>query len=127
MSDIKMHFVIPASLAPAKHMVSGEPSGVIPLAQALRQQIGHQGKSYRLACNPNLATNERHRASGEPWALLEVINGQVAIGDSACQACIKSKEWQEAYQKFKDENDGRPHPNLPVPEEVVAKSSGGCC
>lgn len=126
MAEIKMHFVIPAPSAPAPHMVSGEPAGAIPLARDLKQNIGHQGQSYRIACDPKLQTSERHRATGEPWALLEIVGNQVGIGDWTCQACTKTKEWQEAYAAWKANNDGRSHPNLKAPEEVVMQS-GGCC
>lgn len=126
MSEIRMHFVIPSVVAAAPHMISGEPSGAIPLARDLREKIGHQGQSYRFACNPRGVTNDVHRATGEPWALLEVISGQVAYSDSACLECVKTKEWIDAYAKWKAENDNRPHPNVRVPEEVITKS-GGCC
>lgn len=124
---MKMHFLIPVApkeKAPAPHMVSGEPAGAIPLAAALREQIGHQGQPYRFACNPRGVTNEQNAGSGEPWALLTVINNQVAIPESSCIACVNSKEWKDAYEAWKEDNDGRPHPTIRLEE---AASSGGCC
>lgn len=123
-AKIRMHFHVPGP-APAPHMISGEPDGAIPLAQALREKIGHQGQGFRIACNHKLQTGEVHRATGEPWALLEVINNQVAINpDWACQDCLASKEWKEAYEAWKLENDGRPHPHVAIPEQ---RFNGGCC
>lgn len=126
MADVVMHFIIPAQQAPADHMVSGEPAGALPLASKLREKVGHQGQAYRLACNPRLATSERHVGSGEHYALLELVGGQPGISDSACPACINSKEWQEALAKFKESHEGRAHPMQRLPEQVVAKSAG-CC
>ena len=123
MAKIIMHFAIPTDRAPAPHMISGEPAGALPLASALREKIGHQGMGVRLACNEKLQTNETHRATGEPWALLELVrdgegNQIPAIGESTCQACLKTQEWKDAYAKA-------PHPMAVKVEQQM--QSGGCC
>ena len=128
MAEFRMHFIVPSvkPVANAPHMVSGEPSGALPLASALRQQIGHQGQAFRCACSDKIILGEQHRGTGEHYGLLALIGGQPCIDDSACPACVNSKEFQEALEKFKAENDGRFHPNQPLPEQIVAKSAG-CC
>lgn len=122
--QIVMHFAIPAVRAPAPHMISGEPPDALPLAEKIRASIGHQGQGYRLACDARLQTSEIHRATGEPWALLELVqdgqgNSIPAIGRATCRKCIETPEWKDAYAKT-------PHP-MAVKAEDHAVKHGGCC
>jgi hypothetical protein len=121
-----MHYLVPVTVEVPPHQVSGEPAGALPLASALKQKFGHQGMKVGPACNPHLPIGETHRGTGEPWALLIVINGQVCIPDGddpntvkPCQACMATKVWKDAYA-------ANPHPQAAKAEKQVA-SSGGCC
>lgn len=118
MSRIVMHFLVPVQVAPAPHMVSGEPAGLRSLAEALQQPLGHQGQAYAPACNPKLRTDDTHRASGEPWALTTVVNGEMVLDPAACPECLRTEAWQKA---IKD----NPHPRARQPEPDEVK--GGCC
>lgn len=112
-----MHFLVPVPKAPAPHMVSGEPPGLLPLAEALRQSIGNQGQAYAPACNPKLIMNERHRGTGEPWAILGIVDGTPVIAPSTCPACLETEAWKKAILE-------NPHPRARGPEEDAPE---GCC
>lgn len=114
---IIMHFLTPVTKAPAPHMVSGEPADLMPLAQALQMRVGHQGQAFAPACDPNIITNETHRASGEPWALLTTVDGVPAIDPTACPKCLATAAWKAAIKE-------NPHPRARPPAQPV---EAGCC
>jgi hypothetical protein len=121
-TEIVMHFIVPAPVkAPAPHMISGEPNvpALRTFAQAQGGTFGHQGVNYSFACDPKLVSNDRHRGSGEPWALLAVIRNEAVIDPSACPACLATEAWKKAIAE-------NPHP-LVRKEEVGAISQSGCC
>lgn len=122
MADNKTHFLIPVERAPAPHLVSGTPSDgpLRTLEQAIKSPIGNPGVAYAPACNPKLIPTH---ATGEAWALLTVVNGEAVVPPSACQACIDTDAWRDAYAKT-------PHWQVVEFERAKAEleaSKKGCC
>lgn len=123
-----MHYLVRVPKAPAPHMVSGTPNSA-PLrkfSEVTGTAIGHPNQGFAPACNPRQVTNERHRGSGEFWALLMLVEGEPVIGPHACEACVNSAVWQAALAKFREENDGKSHPAEPS-DGVGVMAAQGCC
>jgi len=106
MAQIRIHFMVPADKSPAPHMVSGEPTGALPLATVLQQSIGHQNQAFVCACNPNIRLSNLDRGTGEPYCV-------------ACEQCWATEVWKKADAET-------PHPSLAgKPQEPPRR--GGCC